>query len=131
MRRIDLQPFFGWTILLAVMYAPIVVYTLWIHFKDAGPHWPLIFPAFAALLSGFADRKLSAFRCAALLSGTAYTLAVADATLEVLKGSAKWYEVPMTVMFAAVWFATAILIPTAILVLFGRALWFGIGAHTR
>jgi hypothetical protein len=36
----------------------------------------------------------------------------------------------MTVMFAAVWSATAILLPTAILVLFGRALWLGIAAHT-
>jgi len=33
-------------------------------------------------------------------------------------------------MFAAVWFATAILLSTAILVLFGRALWLGITAHT-
>jgi hypothetical protein len=29
-----------------------------------------------------------------------------------------------------VWFATAILLLTAILVLFGRALWLGITAHT-
>jgi hypothetical protein len=36
----------------------------------------------------------------------------------------------MTVMIAAVWFAPAILLPTAILVLFGRALWLGITAHT-
>ncbi len=31
----------------------------------------------------------------------------------------------MTVMFAAVWFATADPLPTVILVLFGRALWLG------
>jgi hypothetical protein len=37
----------------------------------------------------------------------------------------------MTVMFAAVWFATAILLPTAILALFGRALWLGITAHAQ
>jgi hypothetical protein len=36
----------------------------------------------------------------------------------------------MTVMLAAVWFATAILLPTAILELLGRALWLGITAHT-
>ena len=36
----------------------------------------------------------------------------------------------MTAMFAPVWIATAILLPPAILVLFGRAPWLGITAHT-
>jgi len=36
----------------------------------------------------------------------------------------------MTVMFAAVWFAAATVLRTAILVLFGRAPWLGIAAHT-
>ena len=121
MRRTDLRPFFGWTILLAVVYAPIVAYSLWIHFKHyAGPEWLLIVPVFGAVLSGFADRKLSVFRCAILLSATAYAIAVVDSLRETIAGSAKWYEVPMTMAFAGLWFATAILLPTVILVFSGR-----------
>ena len=124
MRRTDLRPFFGWTILLAVVYAPIVAYSLWIHFKNyAGPKWLLIVPVFAAILSGFADHKLSVFRCAILLSATAYAIAVVDSLGETIAGSAKWYEVPMTMAFAGLWFATAILLPTVILVFSGRTLW--------
>lgn len=124
MRRIYLRPFVGWTILLAVVYAPIVAYSLWIHFKNyAGPKWLLTLPVFAAVFSGFADRKLSVFRSAILLSGTGYAIAVVDSMREVITGSAKWYEVPMTMAFAGLWFATAILFPTLILVVLGRALW--------
>jgi hypothetical protein len=36
----------------------------------------------------------------------------------------------MTVMLAAVRFATAILLPSTVLAPFGRALWLGITAHT-
>jgi hypothetical protein len=132
MQRLDLRPFFGWTILLAVVYAPIVAYTLWMHFKNyAGPTWLLLLPVFAAVLSGFADRKLSVLRCAVLLSGTAYAIAVADALREVIAGAGKWYEVPMTVVFAAFWFATAILVPTVVLVMSGRALWSRLAERTR
>src|SRR3984957_10996389 len=42
-----------------------------------------------------------------------------------IRGSAKWYEAFNDGDVRSDWFATAILLPTAILVLFGRALWLG------
>ena len=124
LRRCDMRPFFGLTILLTLIYAPVVTYTLWLHFMNyAGPRWILILPVLAAILSGYADHRLSAFRCAVLLTCTAYVIAVADSVLESIAGTRPWYEIPMTAVFAAVWFSTAIFVSTMVLVMFGRALW--------
>jgi hypothetical protein len=124
LRRCNIRPFFGLTALLAVIYAPVVTYTLWLHFKNyGGPMWVLAFPVLAATLSGYADHKLSAFRGAVLLTSTAYFIAVGVSVVEFIAGTSPWYEVPMTVLFAALWFSTAIFVLTLVLVMFGRALW--------
>jgi hypothetical protein len=124
LRRSAIRPFLGVTLPLTIIYAPIVTYVLWLHFMNyAGPRWVLFLPALSAVVSGYADHKLSAFRCAVLLTCAAYAMAVADSVRESLAGVSPWYEIPMTAVFAAVWFSTAIFVSTMVLVMSGRAIW--------
>jgi hypothetical protein len=124
MIRVNIRPFIGVTLALAVVYAPVVAYVLWSHFLNyTGSDWILVLPVAASLIAGFLDHKLSAFRCAVTLACSAYAIAVADAVHEAILGRSPWYEVPMTAVFAAFWFSTAIFLATMVLVMAGRALW--------
>ena len=124
MRRVDVRPFIGWTLLLALGYGPIVAYVLWLHFYSyVGPRWVLLIPVLAAICSGCIDHKLSAFRCAVLLTGSGYLIAVVEGIREAIAGASPWYEVPMNALFAAIWFSTAIFVATMALVMFGRGIW--------
>jgi hypothetical protein len=112
----------GPTLLLTIAFAPMVVYPFWLHFKDySGPVWALLLPIPFPIIAGIVDHKLSAFQCAALLAGGAYTLAVADSIREALFKTGHWTDVIATVVFAALWFSTAIFLPTILLVMAGRA----------
>ena len=77
--RSRLGRFTGLTLLLTLVFAPLVVYPFWLHFQNYnGPMWALLLPIPFPIIAGIGDYKLSAFQCAALLAGGAYTLAVAN-----------------------------------------------------
>ncbi len=122
-RRIEARQFFSVTLLVSLIYSPIVAYVLWAHFKDfTGPHWVLLFPVAAAGVSGYSDERLTIFGCAGLLTASGYGMAVAFGVVDVCTGKAGWPVIPATIVFAALWFSTAILVTTLTLVLVGRAL---------
>jgi len=111
----------GPTLLLTIAFAPLVVYPFWLHFQDySGPMWALLLPIPFPIIAGVSDHKLSAFQCAALLAGGAYTFAVANSIREVFFSGGHWTDVIATLVFAAFWFSTAILLPTMLLVMVGR-----------
>jgi hypothetical protein len=69
--------FTGLTLLLTIVFAPLVVYPFWLHFQNYScPMWALLLPIPFPIIAGIGDYKLSAFQCAALLARGAYTISV-------------------------------------------------------
>jgi hypothetical protein len=106
---------------MAIGYAPIVAYVLWMHFKNYnGSPLVLLVPAAFAVLTGFADRNRSPFNSAAFLCAAAFCIAIVDIVREVWVGELKIWEAPLAGAAAALWFASAIFVPTLLLVAVGR-----------
>ena len=94
----------GPTVFIAIGYASIVAYVLWIHFKNYnGTPWVLVVPAAFAVLTGFADRNRSIVNSAALICIAAFCIAIADIVREMWTGELKFYEAPLAGVGAALW----------------------------
>src|SRR5260370_26061629 len=101
----------GPTLFIAIVYAAIVAYVLWMHFKNyTGSPLALLVPAALALVAGFVDRRSPVYS-AALLCIAAFCIAIADIVREVWAGQLSLYEMPLAGAGAAIWFASAVFHP--------------------
>jgi hypothetical protein len=121
MRTQSLTPLHSVTPLIAVLFAPVPAYVLWMNFKRYA-HSPLLLliPAVLALLAGYLERKRNPFVVALWLVAATYCVIVIDAIRLTVAGQLPWPMLLPVIAGACVWTVVIIGLPAWTCTALGR-----------
>ena len=112
--------FQGVTPWIAVVFVPVPVYVLWMHFKNyTGSPFVLLIPAVMAVTAGYFDRSRGPWATARWLTVAACVAAAVESVIDGIN-ELNWLMVPFVLAGAVVWVALAVGFPTLVFVAIGR-----------
>ena len=122
MRKRVGRVFSGATPPIALLYAPVPAYVLWMSFmRYSGPHSILVIPALLAFAAGYLDRRRNPLQVAVWLAIAVYGVIFIDALWELPReGVGSMLLIPVILAGAAAWTVMVIGVPTLICTILGH-----------
>jgi hypothetical protein len=113
--------FFGVTPWIAVFFAPVPAYVLWINFKSyTGSPFVLVIPVALAIAAGYFERVRGLWDTARWLMAATYCVIAIGSIIDSGKDHVDWWMLPLILVGALAWTAVAVGIPALLFVAVGR-----------
>lgn len=115
------QSFLGVTPWIAVIFAPVPAYVLWVNFKRyTGSPFVFLIPVALAIAAGYFERVRGLWATARWLTVATYSVIAIDSVIDSGKDHVDWWMVPLILVGALAWTAVAVGVPALLFVAVGR-----------